>query len=118
MPEIETARLLLNAVTPQDLDKLAPILSNPAVMRYSPRGPIPKDQVKEVTQQTLQFFITHWQQQGFGVWAVVEKATVKLIGHCGLNFLPNSPEVEILYWLDKTYWNQGIASEATKASLR
>ncbi len=49
MPEIETARLLLRPYTPQDLDELAPILSNPAVMKYSPRGPIPKDQVKEVT---------------------------------------------------------------------
>ncbi|MEH1870883.1 GNAT family N-acetyltransferase [Nostoc sp.] len=118
MPEIETTRLLLRPYTHQDLDELAPILSNPAVMRYSSRGPIPKDQVKEVTQQTLQNFITHWQQHRFGVWAVVEKATAKLIGHCGLNFLPNSPEVEVLYRLDEAYWNQGIASEAAKASLR
>lgn len=118
MPQIETARLLLRPYTPQDLDELAPILSNPEVMRYSPTGPIPKDQIKEVTQKTLQFFIKHWQQHGFGVWAVVEKATAELIGHCGLNFLPNSPEVEVLYRLDKAYWNQGIASEAAKASLR
>ncbi|MEH2284511.1 MAG: GNAT family N-acetyltransferase [Nostoc sp.] len=58
MPEIETARLLLRPYTPQDMDELAPILSNPAVMRYSPRGTIPKVRVKEVTQETLQFFIT------------------------------------------------------------
>jgi RimJ/RimL family protein N-acetyltransferase len=118
MPEIETARLLLRLYTPQDLDELASILSNPEIMRYSPRGAIPKDQVKEVTQKTLQSFLRHWQQHGFGVWAVVEKATAKLIGYCGLNFLPNSPEVEVLYRLDQVYWNQGIASEATKASLR
>ncbi|MEH2273899.1 MAG: GNAT family N-acetyltransferase [Nostoc sp.] len=118
MPEIETARLLLRPCTPQDLDELAPILSNPAVMRYSSRGPIPKDQVKEVTQEILKFFIIHWQQHGFGIWVVVEKATAKLIGHCGLNFLPNSPEVEVLYRLDEAYWNQGIATEATKVSLR
>ncbi|MFS0516543.1 GNAT family N-acetyltransferase [Nostoc sp. UIC 10607] len=37
MPQIEAARLLLRPYTPQDLDELAPILSNPAVMRYSPR---------------------------------------------------------------------------------
>ncbi|WP_257236711.1 GNAT family N-acetyltransferase [Nostoc sp. 'Peltigera malacea cyanobiont' DB3992] len=67
MPEIETARLLLRPYTPQDLDELAPILSNPAVMRYSPRGPIPKDRVKEVTQETLLIFYKHWQQHGFGV---------------------------------------------------
>ncbi|QMS89746.1 GNAT family N-acetyltransferase [Nostoc edaphicum CCNP1411] len=44
---MKTARLLLRPYTPQDLDELASILSNPAVMRYSLRGPIPKDQVKE-----------------------------------------------------------------------
>jgi ribosomal-protein-alanine N-acetyltransferase len=118
MPEIETARLLLKPYTLDYLDKLIPILSNPAVMKYSPRGPIPKDQVEKVTQEILEFFIAHWQQHGFGVWAVVEKVTSKLIGHCGLNFLPNSPEVEVLYRLDQAYWNQGIASEAAKASLR
>ncbi|NDJ20547.1 GNAT family N-acetyltransferase [Nostoc sp. B(2019)] len=118
MPEIETARLQLRPYTLKDLDELAPILSNPAVMKYSPRGPIPTEKLKEVTLEILEFFIAHWRQHGFGVWAVVEKATAKLIGHCGLNFLPNSPEVEVLYRLDQAYWNQGIASEATKASLR
>lgn len=118
MPEIETARLRLRPYTLDDVDETAVILSNPEVMKYSLRGPIPQDQVKEVTQQILEFFIQHWKQHGFGVWAVVDKATNKLLGHWGLNFLPNSPEVEVLYRLDQAYWNQGIATEATKASLR
>jgi ribosomal-protein-alanine N-acetyltransferase len=117
MPEIETARLLLRQYTLNDLDDLTLILSNPEVMKYSPKGPIPKEKVKQVTQEILKFFITHWEQHGFGVWAVVDKAS-QLIGHCGLNFLPNSPEVEVLYRFDQSYWNQGIATEATKASLR
>lgn len=118
MPEIETTRLQLRPYTLEDLDELAVILSNPEVMRYSPRGSIPQEKVTEVTQEILEFFIQHWKQYGFGVWAVVEKATGKLIGHCGLNFLPNSPEVEVLYRLSQAYWHQGIATEATKASLR
>jgi RimJ/RimL family protein N-acetyltransferase len=118
MPEIETARLRLRPYTLKDLDELAAILSNPEVMRYSPRGIIPEEKVKQATQVTLEFFINHWQQYGFGVWAVVQKDTAKLLGHCGLNFLPNSPEVEILYRLDQGCWNRGIATEAAKASLR
>lgn len=118
MPEIETARLRLRHYTLKDLDNLAQILSNPEVMKYSPRGPISKDNVKQVTQETLEFFITHWKQHGFGVWAVIYKQTSQLIGHCGLNFLPNSPEVEVLYRFDQSCWNQGIATEATKASIR
>ncbi|MCJ8281412.1 MAG: GNAT family N-acetyltransferase [Rivularia sp. ALOHA_DT_140] len=59
----------------------------------------------------------HWEKYGFGVWAIVEKASRKLIGHCGLNCLPNSPDIEIIYRLDQNYWNQGIATEATKAAI-
>lgn len=118
MPEIETTRLRLRQYALDDLDNLAQILSNPEVMRYSPEGPILKDKVKEVTQEALKFFIKHWKQHGFGVWAVIYKQTGQLVGHCGLNFLPNGPEVEVLYRFDQRYWNQGIATEATKASLR
>lgn len=118
MPEIETARLRLRQYTLNDLDDLAQILSNPEVMKYSPKGPIPEEKVRQVTQEILEFFITHWEQHGFGVWAVIYKQTSQLIGHCGLNFLPNSPEVEVLYRFNQSYWNQGIATEATKASLR
>jgi RimJ/RimL family protein N-acetyltransferase len=118
MLSIETERLWLRPYKIDDLYDLAVILSNPEVMKYSPRGVLPKDKAKEVTQEILEFFITHWQKHGFGVWAVTSKATRKLLGHCGLNLLPNSPEVEVLYRLDKACWGQGIATEAAKASLR
>ncbi len=118
MLEIETQRLRLRQYSLDDLDKLAIILSNPEVMRYSPRGAIPKEHVQQATKEILEFFMNHWKQHGFGVWAVLEKKSNQLIGHCGLNFLPDSPEVEILYRFAQAYWNQGIATEATKASLR
>lgn len=118
MPEIETARLHLRPYTLSDLDELTVILSHPEVMRYSPRGPLPKGKERQITQEILEFFINHWQQHKFGVWAVIYQQTNKLIGHCGLNFLPNTPEVEVLYRFDPAFWNQGIATEATKASLR
>ncbi|MBE9215826.1 GNAT family N-acetyltransferase [Plectonema cf. radiosum LEGE 06105] len=118
MAEIETARLRLRPYTLDDLDRLTVILSNPEVMKYSPRGPIPKGKEKQVTRDVLEYFIKHWDKYGFGVWAAIEKASGKLIGHCGLNCLPNSPEIELIYRLDQYYWNQGIATEATKASLQ
>ncbi|MDF5708346.1 MAG: hypothetical protein PUP90_11845 [Nostoc sp. S4] len=58
------------------MDELARILSNPVVMKYSPREPIPKERVKQVTQEILQFFIPHWQHHDFCVWVVVEKPTL------------------------------------------
>ncbi len=117
MAEIETARLRLRPYTLDDLDRLTVILSNPEVMKYSPRGPIPKGKEKQVTGEILKYFIEHWEKYGFGVWAVVDKVSRKLIGHCGLNCLPNSPDIEVLYRLDQNYWNRGIATEATKSAI-
>ena len=118
MAEIETARLRLRPYTLDDLDRLTVILSNPEVMRYSPRGPIPKGKEKQVTREIIEYFIEHWEKYGFGVWAAIDKNTGKLIGHCGLNCLPNTPDIEVIYRFDQNFWNQGIATEATKASLQ
>ncbi len=118
MAEIETARLRLRLYTLDDLDRLSVILSNPEVMKYSPRGSIPKGKEKQVTGEIIKYFIEHWEKYGFGVWAAIEKTSGKLIGHCGLNCLPNTPDIEVLYRFDQSFWNQGIATEATKACLQ
>jgi ribosomal-protein-alanine N-acetyltransferase len=118
MAEIETQRLQLRPYTLDDLDRLSAILRNPEVMKYSPRGPMPKGKEKQVTREIIEYFIEHWEKYGFGVWAAIEKTSRKLIGHCGLNCLPNTPDIEVIYRFDQNYWNQGIATEATKACLQ
>ena len=40
-----------------------------------------------------------------------------MIGRCGLCFLDKTPEIELGYTLDKFYGNQGLATEASLASL-
>ena len=62
--------------------------------------------------------IDHWIQRGFGPWVVIHKADDQLIGHCGLRYWPDSPEVEVLYALDKRYWGTGLATKGAAASLR
>jgi ribosomal-protein-alanine N-acetyltransferase len=60
--------------------------------------------------------IKHWKHS-FGMWAMIHKQSDKMIGRCGLCFLDNSPQVELGYALDKPYWNIGLATEASRASL-
>jgi len=43
---------------------------------------------------------------------------VKFIGWCGLQYLPETEEVEVAYLLGKAYWGKGLATEAAQASLR
>ncbi len=112
MPETETARLRLRQFTPEDLDDLFRLYSDPEVMRYL----LPR--TREQTQISLRKHIQQWQEHNFGMWAVIHKDSGKMIGRCGLGFLDNTPEVELGYVFDKHYWNMGIATEASVATLK
>jgi ribosomal-protein-alanine N-acetyltransferase len=82
-----------------DLEALASIWADPEVTRFLPsRGvPIPR----EKTEKAIQSFIHHWQQRGYGVWAIVENNSSQMVGYCGLRYLDELKEVEVLYGLAK-----------------
>lgn len=114
MPEIETARLLLRMFSQDDLDDLSRIYADADVMKYLSGHSL----TREETSGWLKYFLDGWENYGFGWWAVVLKESGELIGHCGLQFIHVTPEVEVTYGLAKTYWRVGLASEAARACLR
>lgn len=115
MREIETERLLLRQFTMDDLDDLYFIYSHPDLSKYlSNEQPLRLDQ----TRAAINSITECWRQHNFGVWAVVYKEDRKLIGHCGLKFLENTPEVQIGYLLLKDYWRRGLGTEAAAAVLK
>ena len=109
---IETERLVLREFTPEDLDELVRLRADPEVMRYI------GEQSREKVEQRLQYYISHYEPHGFGMWAVVDKRTEAMVGWCGLIFLDETPEVEVGYGLARDYWGQGLMTEAARASLR
>ena len=113
MREIETPRLQLRQFTHDDLDDLYCLYSNPDLMRYIGKGVRTKNET-----QTALFSILKHYEHNLGMWAVIHKADNKLIGRCGLCFLDNTPEVELGYLLDKSYWRRDLATEASHASLK
>ncbi|MEG4580856.1 GNAT family N-acetyltransferase [Microcoleus sp. MON1_C5] len=112
MQEIETARLYLRQFTPDDLDDLYRIYSDPEIMKY-----LSGVRTREATEIAIYTMLKRWEENNFGMWAVVHKIDGKMIGRCGLCFLDGTSEVELGYALDKVYWNQGLATEASLASL-
>jgi ribosomal-protein-alanine N-acetyltransferase len=72
---------------------------------------------RQASQAVLTHFMAHWDELAYGVWAVTDKATGGLLGQCGLRFLPEINEVEVLYLLARAHWGQGLASEAAQAAL-
>jgi [ribosomal protein S5]-alanine N-acetyltransferase len=114
MQEIETARLYLRQFTSNDFDDLYAIYSNSEVMKYITQGV----RNREETAADLLDIIADWEKHGFGLWAIVDRETNRLIGEGGLRFLGNTPEVEVGYVLAKAYWGKGLATEIAAASIK
>jgi GrpB-like predicted nucleotidyltransferase (UPF0157 family)/predicted acetyltransferase len=108
---LATERLLLRPWTPNDLDGLYAVLADPAVARWL--GQRTRDEVAE----RLARHVEHQRNHGFSMWAVVERASGALIGHCGLQHLDGGPEVEVGWALASDRWDRGYATEAGRASL-
>ena len=116
MLEIETERLRLRSLDMGDLDAWhRQIFSDRKVTRCLPvRNPIPREDAAErLTSQ-----VESWQTRGFGVWAILEKASTQLVGHSGF-VTPKAPDgVELIYALGRDWWGKGFATEAAAACLR
>jgi len=112
---IETPRLILRPFTSYDLDAFASMNADADVMRYIGDG---NPQSRAQTQMRLNAILDHWSQHGFGLCAVVDKATREFAGFCGLQYLDNTSEIEIGYRLARKFWGIGVATEAAGASLR
>ncbi len=62
--------------------------------------------------------LAHWAERGYGQWVMSPKNSREVLGYCGLRFLAETEEVEILYGIDRPHWGRGLVTEAAKATLR
>jgi ribosomal-protein-alanine N-acetyltransferase len=114
IPTIQTFRLTLRAFTEGDSEPLHHILSDGDVLQYYPNpDPPPRDRVRKFIANQLE----HWKEHGFGWWAIEPHHGNELLGWSGLQYLPETKEVEVAYLLGKAHWGKGLATEAAKASL-
>lgn len=109
---LETERLILREMEQPDLVDLAEILQNPRVM-YA----YEHDFTEEEVQQWLDRQRKRYQQYGFGLWAVLFKATGEMVGQAGLTLQPygDTQVLEIGYLLKERFWHHGYAREAAEA---
>jgi ribosomal-protein-alanine N-acetyltransferase len=113
-PEIETERLILRMFATEDALTLHRIWNDEEVMKYI-EGWRPS---LEDARGAMTRVVQHWRDKGFGQWAVVHRGDGKLVGYAGFKHLDQTPEVELLYGIDKPYWNCGYTTEASRACLR
>ncbi|MEQ3710254.1 MAG: GNAT family N-acetyltransferase [Tateyamaria sp.] len=79
IPTINTARITLRAMRPDDFDRFAEIWAMPEVVRFTGGAPRSRD----LCWQKFLANAGHWQMTGFGQWAIEEHGTKRMIGQVG-----------------------------------
>jgi RimJ/RimL family protein N-acetyltransferase len=115
MSEVETPRLILRQFQESDVDSWSAICAEPDVMRYASLSGVPL--TREQSAKWLRSMLDHWQKHGYGMWAVEEKRTGRLMGRIGLQLPPGFPETEVAWMLGTAHWSNGFAAEGARAAI-
>jgi len=120
--ELESERLTLRALRPDDAESIAVLVNDWEVVRYTTSIPYPYD------VDMARTFITA-QAERWAVWqpgaplaeeiafAIARKSDDALLGCIGLQ--PGETHgLEFGYWIARDYWNRGYASEAVATLTR
>lgn len=111
---LETNRLFLRPLTPNDAEALYRIYHEPDVLKYFDSGP---PESVEAERANIARHLGSYDRNGFGLWAVRLRDSDEIIGRCGLlaQKVDGVDEVEIAYLLSPRFWGRGLASEAARA---
>jgi RimJ/RimL family protein N-acetyltransferase len=114
VPELNTERLLMRGFRVDDLDELAAISADPEVTRWVGDE---NGLSREDTWRRMAYWIGHWALRGYGQWALIERASGRLIGRTGLLQPENWPGLEVGWLVGREHWGRGYAPEAGQASI-
>ena len=108
---LETKRLLLREMSPDDFQAMFQVLGDPQTMWHYPYTP-DGQHVRDWIERNM----NRYMKDGFGLWAVCLKETGELIGDCGLTLQNINGEIlpEIGYHIRRDCHRKGYASEAAK----
>jgi RimJ/RimL family protein N-acetyltransferase len=111
---LETDRLRFATWTPEDWSAFKKIATDPLVVQYITTGePWPDDRIHEFVARQCE----NWEKQRICLWKLLPKDSDTLIGICGLQRLPQGPDVEVGWWLAPSHWGKGLATEAARQAL-
>ena len=118
---LETERLLLREVAPEDAEGFFLMDSDPAVARFVGGKPVGS---LEKCREIIAFVQEQYSQYGMGRWSVLLRETGEFIGWSGMkrmlgtNVNGNPDFVDIGYRYQQRHWGQGYATEAALACLQ
>jgi RimJ/RimL family protein N-acetyltransferase len=113
---LETDRLTLRRFTQADVDNLFELNSDPEVMRYINGGkPTPREKIQD---DIIPFHLGFYERfGGLGTWAAQSRSSDEFLGW--FHFRPGQSEgIDLGYRLRRAAWNQGYATEGSRALIR
>lgn len=111
-PVLETARLILRVPSAEDFDRYAELQADPEASRYI-GGVLSRPEAWRKFLQSP----GAWVLQGFGMFAVIEKASGLYLGNAGPWQPEGWPGTEVGWALHRSAWGKGYAREAAIAAI-
>jgi len=109
-PDLHGSRIVLRSIQTNDSDDLFEIYGDIKTMEFS-SDPVftSKDMIVQMLKNVVRL-----EKSGESLeWAVMDQATNKVIGTCGLHsFSDNGDSCEVGCLLNSSYWRKGYMSEA------
>jgi [ribosomal protein S5]-alanine N-acetyltransferase len=119
MPSIfESERLLVRPWTLDDAEEAFAIYGDAEVSTFiSLTGP---ESSLEAQRESLARLIARHEgwDPGYGFWAIVEKASGRIVGSVMLKPLPGHAEIDVGWHLGRCAWGHGYATEAGRGAIQ
>ncbi|MEX0645716.1 MAG: GNAT family N-acetyltransferase [Parvularculaceae bacterium] len=113
---LETDRLVLRPMLPEDLEPHCAMMADPRVARFLSLDQ--KPQPKPMAWRQLASYLGHWQIRGFGFFSVLEKSSGRWVGRVGPWMPEGWPALEAGWGIAPEHWGKGYAPEAAIAAIQ
>lgn len=113
---IDTDRLILRPIGPNDVDAHCAMMAEPDVARFLTPGGRTRGKAEE--WRAFAAMLGHWSIRGFGFFSVLEKQTGEWVGRVGPWMPEGWPGLECGWGIRRQSWGKGYAPEAAIAAIR
>lgn len=112
---LETNRCIIRESTVADVDSFYEIYSEPSITKYMENLYVDRDEeveyIKDYIKKVYSFY-------GYGMWTVLEKSSLKVIGRAGISWREGYDIPELGFVIAVPFQRQGYAYEICQAILK